>query len=114
MSDTPTPGLIYLLEQWEYSPTVSALIELADTIERELTEARRQLTAHKEVVGMCEELILELNESGGYLVTTETEVCCSCEANGKRGQVVHDEGCMQPHVDKVLAAITKLKEVGCE
>lgn len=107
MSDTPR------MDSIPWTP-ICALYDEGCKLERELTEARRQLTAHKEVVGMCEELILELNESGGYLVTTETEVCCSCEANGKRGQVVHDEGCMQPHVDKVLAAIAKLKEVGCE
>lgn len=79
-------------------------------IREELWTAQRQLTAHKEALWKCEEVLLELNESGGYLVTTETETCCSCGAYGKLRQAEHDEGCLQPKVDAAIAAIAKCKE----
>ena len=41
MSDTPTPRTAELMEGWDYSPTVSALADHAEQLERELAEARR-------------------------------------------------------------------------
>lgn len=143
MSDTPTPRLVDLLEQWEYSPTVSALIELADQLERELAEARReleqaksdrnraamdernkylpqlqamatQLTAHKEVLGMCREIIegcinnQPASEGGGMYYER-------FDGDGNYSGVEHVDpaAIYQATLDelhKVLTAIAKLME----
>ncbi len=56
---------------------------------------------NSELLTVLDETIYALNEAGGYIYNTKKAECCHCGKLGASPSTVkHDEGCVQPMVDK--------------
>lgn len=110
MSDTPTPRTDALMEEWHHCPPTKNLLKHARQLERELAEARKELSNQESECGRFSVIVRDLNAQ----LTAQKATLEKCEtALLSAESCIIVEGCENGYshnqIREALAAITKLK-----